>query len=293
MFPQDPDRQPRRDRLPGDPHLRGAWASRTVAVYSRGGRRRAARAPGRRGRGRSARRRRGESYLVDRTRSSTPPGAPAPQAIHPGYGFLSENADFAEACAAAGLVFIGPPPAAIRAMGSQGRGQDADGARRRAAGARLSRRGAGPGRRWRRRPTRIGYPVLIKAIAGGGGKGMRVVERADDLAAALDGGAARGRGRPSATTAAGRALPDPARATSRSRCSPTPTATCVSPVRARLLGPAPPPEGDRGSAGARHDAGAPRGDGRGRGRRRARGRLRRRRHGGVHRRGRRASTSWR
>jgi 3-methylcrotonyl-CoA carboxylase alpha subunit len=98
--------------------------------------------------------------------------------VHPGYGFLSENEDFAEACAAAGLVFIGPPVAAIRAMGSKahaktlmqdfgvplvpgyhGTAQDldtlADAARR------------------------IGYPVLVKAVAGGGGKGMRIAERSE------------------------------------------------------------------------------------------------------------------
>ncbi len=105
-------------------------------------------------------------------------------AIHPGYGFLSENADFAAACAEAGLVFIGPPPSAIRAMGLKaeskqlmekagvpltpgyhGGDQDAD----------LLAREAG----------KIGYPVLIKASAGGGGKGMRVVEKAADFAAAL------------------------------------------------------------------------------------------------------------
>ena len=96
----------------------------------------------------------------------------------PGYGFLSENADFAEACAAAGIVFIGPPAAAIRAMGSQDRGQGADGEGRRAAGAGLSRRR--PGRRdfWRSEAERIGFPVLIKAVAGGGGKGMRARRRA-------------------------------------------------------------------------------------------------------------------
>ena len=106
------------------------------------------------------------------------------QAVHPGYGFLSENEDFARACAEAGLVFIGPPPAAIAAMGSKSaaktlmaqagvplvpgyHGEDNDPARL-AAEAAL-----------------IGYPVLIKASAGGGGKGMRRVERAEDFAAAL------------------------------------------------------------------------------------------------------------
>ena len=107
------------------------------------------------------------------------------EAIHPGYGFLSENADFAEACAAAGIVFIGPPAAAIRAMGSKAAAKALMEKAGVPVGARLSRR--------RRRTTthlaaeakRIGFPVLIKASAGGGGKGMRVVEAADEFAAAL------------------------------------------------------------------------------------------------------------
>ena len=97
------------------------------------------------------------------------------EAVHPGYGFLSENADFAEACAGAGLVFVGPPAAAIRAMGSKS-----------AAKALMAQAGVPlvPGYHGedqdpallRREAARIGYPVLIKASAGGGGKGMRVVE---------------------------------------------------------------------------------------------------------------------
>src|SRR5450830_807322 len=106
------------------------------------------------------------------------------QAIHPGYGFLSENADFADACHAAGLVFIGPPASAMRAMGSKsaakslmekanvplvpgyhGEEQDADFLHTQA--------------------DKIGYPVLLKASAGGGGKGMRVIENSADFKAAL------------------------------------------------------------------------------------------------------------
>jgi len=106
------------------------------------------------------------------------------EAIHPGYGFLSENADFADACAEAGLVFIGPPASSMRAMGSKsaaktlmenadvplvpgyhGENQDPDF---------LQSQG-----------DRIGYPVLLKASAGGGGKGMRVIERSEDFKAAL------------------------------------------------------------------------------------------------------------
>jgi len=106
------------------------------------------------------------------------------EAIHPGYGFLSENAEFAQACADAGVVFVGPPPSAIAAMGSKsaakqlmeraqvplvpgyhGNEQDADFLHRQA--------------------DQIDYPVLIKASAGGGGKGMRIVERSADFPDAL------------------------------------------------------------------------------------------------------------
>ena len=106
------------------------------------------------------------------------------QAVHPGYGFLSENEDFAQACADARLVFIGPPPAAIRDMGSKA-----------AAKALMEKAGVPlvPGYHGRdnapallqQEADRIGYPVLIKASAGGGGKGMRRVDRAEDFAAAL------------------------------------------------------------------------------------------------------------
>ena len=106
------------------------------------------------------------------------------QAVHPGYGFLSENEEFARACADAGLVFIGPPPSAIAAMGSKS-----------AAKALMAKAGVPlvPGYHGadndpallQREADAIGYPVLIKASAGGGGKGMRRVERAADFAAAL------------------------------------------------------------------------------------------------------------
>ncbi|MBU2168127.1 MAG: acetyl/propionyl/methylcrotonyl-CoA carboxylase subunit alpha [Alphaproteobacteria bacterium] len=124
-----------------------------------------------------------ESYL-DGAKVLAAARATGAEAIHPGYGFLSENADFAEAVKAAGLVWIGPPPASIRAMGLkdaakklmieagvpvtpgyQGEDQSADTLKAEA--------------------DRIGYPVLIKAVAGGGGKGMRRVDRAEDFADAL------------------------------------------------------------------------------------------------------------
>ncbi|MHA1599303.1 MAG: acetyl-CoA carboxylase biotin carboxylase subunit [Alphaproteobacteria bacterium] len=107
------------------------------------------------------------------------------QAVHPGYGFLSENADFAEACAAAGLVFIGPPPSAIRTMGSK----IAAKALMESAGVPLV-----PGYHGddqdpavlARAAEAAGFPIVIKASAGGGGKGMRVVHRAGDFDAALE-----------------------------------------------------------------------------------------------------------
>ena len=106
------------------------------------------------------------------------------QAIHPGYGFLSENAEFAAACAAAGIVFIGPPPEAIRAMGSKSAAKTL----MQQAGVPLVPGYHGAGQDTAHlvhEAERIGYPVLIKASAGGGGKGMRVVDDAAGFAAAL------------------------------------------------------------------------------------------------------------
>ncbi|MBC7704021.1 MAG: acetyl/propionyl/methylcrotonyl-CoA carboxylase subunit alpha [Rhodoferax sp.] len=106
------------------------------------------------------------------------------QAIHPGYGFLSENAAFAQACDDAGLVFIGPPPSAIQAMGLK------------AESKRLMEKAGVPlvpgyhaadqnPALLKAEALKIGYPVLIKASAGGGGKGMRAVDTAEDFDAAL------------------------------------------------------------------------------------------------------------
>jgi 3-methylcrotonyl-CoA carboxylase alpha subunit len=124
-----------------------------------------------------------ESYLnidriIDAARQS---GA---QAIHPGYGFLSENPAFADACAAAGIIFIGPPPSAMRAMGSKS-----------AAKALMATSGVPllPGYHGDNQDPdflaaeaeKIGFPVVIKAVSGGGGRGMRVVDKATDFAPAL------------------------------------------------------------------------------------------------------------
>jgi 3-methylcrotonyl-CoA carboxylase alpha subunit len=107
-------------------------------------------------------------------------------AIHPGYGFLSENADFAVACRAAGIEFIGPDERAIRVMGSKSAAKEAVAA----AGVRTI-----PGYLGERQDVatlareadRIGYPLLVKAVAGGGGKGMRIVREAGALSEALSG----------------------------------------------------------------------------------------------------------
>ena len=106
------------------------------------------------------------------------------RAIHPGYGFLSENPSFADAVKAAGLIWVGPPSAAIRAMGLK----DAAKKLMAQAGVPVTPGYLGedqdPGR-LEREASAVGYPVLIKAVAGGGGKGMRKVDRAPDFAAAL------------------------------------------------------------------------------------------------------------
>jgi 3-methylcrotonyl-CoA carboxylase alpha subunit len=106
------------------------------------------------------------------------------EAIHPGYGFLSENEDFAEACEAAGIVFIGPPASAIRAMGSKSAAK----ALMEKADVPLTPGYHGDNQDPKflaQQADRIGYPVLIKASAGGGGKGMRRVDNPADFVAAL------------------------------------------------------------------------------------------------------------
>ena len=126
-----------------------------------------------------------ESYLsIERIVAAAK--ASGAEAVHPGYGFLSEKADFAEACAEAGLIFVGPPASAIRAMGSKS-----------AAKALMEKAGVPvvPGYHGKaqdlgalaREAKKLGYPALLKAVAGGGGKGMRVVRGADELEAAVAG----------------------------------------------------------------------------------------------------------
>ena len=125
-----------------------------------------------------------ESYLrIDRIIAAA--RATGAEAIHPGYGFLAENADFADACKAAGITFIGPSGASMRQLGGK-------------AAAKVVARAAGvpvvPGydgedqtpALLRREADRIGYPVMIKAVAGGGGRGMRLVESSDAFLAQLE-----------------------------------------------------------------------------------------------------------
>ena len=143
-------------------------------------------------------------------------------AVHPGYGFLAENARFAEACGQAGLTFVGPPPAAIRAMG------DKTSARKIARDLEVP---MVPGTlepiqsddEARTLARQVGYPVMLKAAMGGGGKGMRLVRQESELTGALR----------AARSEAGAAFGDASvylerasssRATSRSRCWPTRTA---------------------------------------------------------------------
>src|SRR6187397_133873 len=124
-----------------------------------------------------------ESYLVGEKIIAAAKATKA-QAIHPGYGFLSENADFAEAVIKAGLIWVGPKPGSIRAMGLK------DAAKKLMAEAGVP---VTPGymgddqspERLKQEADAIGYPVLIKAVAGGGGKGMRKVDRPEDFEDAL------------------------------------------------------------------------------------------------------------
>ncbi|WP_367278290.1 biotin carboxylase N-terminal domain-containing protein [uncultured Alsobacter sp.] len=126
-----------------------------------------------------------ESYLVGE-RILEVARATGAACIHPGYGFLSENAEFAEACQRAGVVFVGPPASAIRAMGLK----DAAKSLVERAGVPVVPGYHGPKQEpafLRERAANIGFPVLIKAVAGGGGKGMRRVDRLIDFEEALQG----------------------------------------------------------------------------------------------------------
>ena len=211
------------------------------------------------------------------------------ECLHPGYGFLSENADFADACAKAGVVFVGPPPEAMRTMGLKS-----------SAKALMQRAGVPvvPGyhgdnqnpKFLREKAYEIGYPVLIKAIAGGGGRGMRRVDAHVEFDAALESAmreaeAAFGDGRVliEKYIASPRHIELQVFADAHGRLRP--------PLRARLLGAAPASEGDRGMPGA----GTARGDARRHGESRDRGGagrgLCRRRHGRIHRRSRRVASN--
>ncbi len=167
-------------------------------------------------------------------------------AVHPGYGFLAENADFAQACCDAGLVFIGPSPEAIRAMGNK-------------AGAKDIMQKAGvpcvPGYQGADQSdgvmlaeaSKIGFPVMIKAVAGGGGRGMRLVADAAAISGCAAQRALRGARRvrrrqrdPGARDRRSAPHRDPGVRRPLRQCRPS--------RRARLLGAAAAPEADRGSA---------------------------------------------
>jgi acetyl-CoA/propionyl-CoA carboxylase biotin carboxyl carrier protein len=113
------------------------------------------------------------------------------EAIHPGYGFLAENAAFAEACEQAGVTFIGPPPSAIEAMGSKTRAREI----MEKAGVPIVPGATEPSpdvKAAAKVAKEIGYPVACKAAGGGGGKGFRVAQKADELAEAFEGAAREG-----------------------------------------------------------------------------------------------------
>ena len=283
---ENPHRQSRRDRRPRHPRLpRDGHPDRRGLL--RGRPRVAPRADGRRGRllGPPPA---AESYLsIDRIiAAARDRGA---EAVHPGYGFLAENAAFAEACAAAGLVFIGPPPAGHPLHGRQDR-------RRKRGHPDERPGGAGHGgavadeAEAARRAGEIGFPSCSRRRAGGGGKGMRLVRAAGELAAALraarsEAAAAFGDG----SVYLERYVEEPRHIEVQVLADAH--GTRGAPGRARVLDPAPPPEAHRGEPLVRSwtpDLRAAHGRGRRAGSRRRR--LRQRGDGGVPRR-RRAGTS--
>ena len=181
---QGPGRQPRRDRLPHHAHAAPAGHRARSRSTPRPTPTRLHVAPGRRGglHRPGARRR---ELPRRRNASSRPRAQTGAEAIHPGYGFLSENADFAERCEAAGIAFIGPTPGADARLRPQAHGARA---RRGRAACRCCRAPAcsRTSTQALREAARIGYPVMLKSTAGGGGIGMRRCADAAELGAAFD-----------------------------------------------------------------------------------------------------------
>src|SRR5205814_3176356 len=131
-----------------------------------------------------------ESYMNVETILETADKAGA-HAIHPGYGFLAENAAFAEACEKAGVVFIGPPASAIEAMGSKTRARELMSE----AGVPIVPGTTSPAEsvaQAKKQAKEIGYPVACKAAGGGGGKGFRVAQSEDKLEEAFEGASREG-----------------------------------------------------------------------------------------------------
>ena len=229
----------------------------------------------------SADRLRRESYLrieriIDAARAT---GA---QAIHPGYGFLSENEDFAHACDSGGHRLHRTAGRGHRRDGLEGGGQGADAMRPRCRWCRAITATTRTRSCCNAKRTRIGYPVLLKASAGGGGKGMRVVETQRGLRGGAGLVQARGGEQLRQRSRADRKVSDCGRATSKCRCSPTSTAapSICSTATARCSGVTRKCWRKRPRRACPTKC-KPR-DGRSGGGRRARGELRRRGHGRVH-----------
>ena len=217
------DRQPRRDRAAHHAHAPGAWACASIAVYSDAD----ADAPHVRLADQAvAHRCVGAARLLPEHRQpSSPPRAPAgAEAVHPGYGFLAENADFAQAVRRRRPGLGRPAGRGDPRHGRQGPGQTPDAGGRRALRAGLRRRPSRTTRRCARRPQRIGYPLMVKATAGGGGRGMRLVAGTPKPGGGAGQRPLRGLVGLRVGHACCSSAPSPSRAMSRSRSSPTRTA---------------------------------------------------------------------
>ena len=165
-------------------------------------------------------------------------------AVHPGYGFLSENTAFAEAVERAGMRWVGPSPEAIAAMGDKLAAKEL---MVEAGVPTLAAIELTDDTDLASAANEIGYPVLVKAAAGGGGRGMRIVETEAELAEAVAGAPPRGAGRIRRRHGLPRALGDGA-ATRRDPDPRRPARQSRAPVRARMLHSAPPPEDHRRGA---------------------------------------------